>query len=117
MSTDVRTPFPLTPRQDPEPRWWAVPLTGTVLAPALASAVSSVENTFADRAFLLTGGVLLSYLLVLPSWFLARTPALRRRRNGLVLSGCMTAALFPAVVSTVGWTLFLVMLFTGHVDG
>ncbi|MFD6281941.1 hypothetical protein ACFWFI_41245 [Streptomyces sp. NPDC060209] len=118
MSNDVRTPVvPLSAPTEPEPRWWAAPLTGTVLAPALAVAVSSMENAFADRAFLLTGGLLISYALVLPSWFLARTHARSRRRNGLVLAGCMAAAFFPAVVSTLGWTLFLVMLFTGHIDG
>lgn len=112
MSTDVRTPFPLAVRPEHEPRWWAAPLTGTVLAPALTAAVSTVENTFADRAFLLTWGLLLSYALVLPSWFLARTPARRQRRNALVLSGCVIAAWFPVLVSTTGWTLFLAMLFT-----
>ncbi|MDF6018653.1 hypothetical protein [Streptomyces sp. JH34] len=117
MSNDVRTSTPLTAPTEPEPRWWAAPLTGTVLAPVLAVAVSSVENTFADRTFLLTGGLLLAYALVLPSWFLARTPARRRRRNGLVLSGCVIAAWFPVLISTTGWTLFLVMLFTGHIDG
>ncbi|MEU1482479.1 hypothetical protein [Streptomyces sp. NPDC005752] len=117
MSTDVRTPAPLAAQHEPERHWWVAPLTGTVLAPALAAAVSSAENTFADRAFLFTGGLLLSYALILPSWFLARAPALGRRRNGLVLGGCMTAAFFPAVVSMAGWTLFLVMLFTGHIDG
>ncbi|MFD5870130.1 hypothetical protein [Streptomyces sp. NPDC060322] len=117
MSTDARTPFPLAVRPEPERRWWAAPLTGTVLAPVLAAAVSSVENTFADTRFLLAGSLLLSYALILPSWFLARTPARRQRRVGLVLSGCAIAAWFPVLISTTGWVVFLIALFTGQVDG
>ncbi|MFE6185315.1 hypothetical protein ACFQ6U_12920 [Streptomyces sp. NPDC056465] len=113
MSTDLRPPVPLAARPEPEPRGWAAPLTGTVAAPALSAAVSSAENAFADRTFLLAGGLLLSYALILPSWF----PARRQRRNGLVLSGCAVAALSLAMISTLGWAVSLVALLTGHIDG
>ncbi|MFC8225697.1 hypothetical protein [Streptomyces sp. NPDC057287] len=117
MSTDARTPLSLAARPETEARWWAAPLTGTVLAPALTAAVSSAENTFADRTFLAAAGLLISYALILPSWFLARTPARRQRRNGLVIAGCAIAAWFPALISTAGWAVFLIALFTGRIDG
>jgi hypothetical protein len=117
MSNDIRTPVPLAVCTESQPRWWVAPLTGTLVAPALAFTVSRVENTFADRPFLLTGSMVLAYALILPSWFAGRTPARGRRRNCLVVSGCAIAAYFPALISALGWTLFVVMLFSGQVDG
>ena len=114
MSNDIRTAVPLAPRALSGSRWWAVPLTGTLAAPALTVIVSSAENAFADRTFLLTGGLVLAYALILPSWFPGRTPA---RRTGLVVSGCAIAFSFPALISMLGWTVFVVALLTGHVDG
>ncbi|MET9591635.1 hypothetical protein ABZY45_11740 [Streptomyces sp. NPDC006516] len=117
MSNDIRTPVSLAPRALSGSRWWAVPLTGTLAAPALTVIVSSAENAFAGRTFLLTGGMVLAYALILPSWFLGRTPDRRHRRTGLVVSGCAIAFSFPALISTLGWTVFLVALLTGQVDG
>ncbi|MEU1125877.1 hypothetical protein ABZ371_20495 [Streptomyces sp. NPDC005899] len=121
MSNSVRThtPRPVTTaaRPEPDPRWWALPLAGTVLAPGLAFAASRPDHLFAGRPFLLCGGLLLAYAVVLPSWFLPRTTAGRRRRGDLVLAGCACAAGLPSLLTALGWTVFLVMLFTGHVDG
>ncbi|MFE3515819.1 hypothetical protein [Streptomyces sp. NPDC059166] len=115
MSNDIRV-APTTSVQS-APRWWAAPLLGTLLAPLVAAAVSGTDNTFADRTFLMAGGVVLAYAVILPSWFLSRAPALGRRRIHLAAVGCALAAMFPAMISTLGWMVFLVALFTGHVDG
>lgn len=96
-------------------RWWAGPWAGTLVAPAVV--VSSADNAFAGRTFLLTGGTVLAYALILPSRFPGRTPARRHRRTGLVVSGCALALCFPALVSTLGCALFLVALLTGQVGG
>ncbi|MFC8593281.1 hypothetical protein [Streptomyces atroolivaceus] len=117
MSNDIRSPALVSARAEADPRWWVAPLAGTLSAPLPAIVASGAENAFAERPFLLTGGLVLAYALILPSWFLARTPARRRRRKELAVAGCVAAAAFPALISTLGWTAFLVLLFTGHVDG
>ncbi|WP_069170530.1 hypothetical protein [Streptomyces griseus] len=123
MSNSVRThlPHPVAAgpaaRPEPDPGWWVLPLTGTVLAPVLAVVVSGADHLFAGRAFLLTGGLVLAYALILPSWFLARTADRRRRRGDLVLAGCACAAGLPSLLTALGWAVFLVMLCTGGVNG
>ncbi|MFI8002648.1 hypothetical protein [Streptomyces sp. NPDC086010] len=117
MSNDIRIPAPTTAPAETDPRWWAAPLAATLLAPALAVTVSAPDNLFAERGFLLAVGLGAAFALILPSWFLARTPARGRRRKDLAVAGCAVAAGFPSLVTALGWTVFLVALFTGHVDG
>ncbi|MFF5894512.1 hypothetical protein ACFY8O_01170 [Streptomyces argenteolus] len=69
MSDDIRTPVPLAAHGPAGSRWWASPLAGTLAAPAPAVVVSSADNAFAGRTFLLTGGTVLAYALILPSRF------------------------------------------------
>jgi hypothetical protein len=100
----------------PDPRWWVAPLIATALAPVLSVAVSGTAQMFAGSLFMMTGSLTLSFALILPSWFMARTTARRAARVTLAVSGCALAGLFPFLIAVIGWVLFFVMLFTGNIS-
>ncbi|MGW6389551.1 hypothetical protein ACWFR1_03395 [Streptomyces sp. NPDC055103] len=119
-STSARGPHPsfvvAAAGDEPDARWWAAPLVGTLVSPLGAYAVSGTQDMWAAAPFMLVGSLVVAFALLVPSWFLARTRRRRRARVVLAAFGTGAAVLFPYMVSTVGWMVFLVMLLTGNVD-
>ncbi|MDV5147476.1 hypothetical protein R1T08_25680 [Streptomyces sp. SBC-4] len=101
---------------EPDARWWAAPLVGTLVSPLGAYAVSGTQNMWAAAPFMLVGSLVVAFALIVPSWFLARTRRRHRARVALAALGTGAAVLFPYLISTAGWMVFIVMLLTGNVS-
>ncbi|MFF5787135.1 hypothetical protein ACFY8P_19460 [Streptomyces sp. NPDC012693] len=116
MTNDVHTPdatgTALGDRADP--RWWVAPLVATLLAPLLSLAVAVRADLFTALPVILIGGFVLPLALVAASWFLARTRRRRKARTNLAVAACGLAAGYPGLLAGIGWTVFVVMVITGH---
>ncbi|MEU9295241.1 hypothetical protein [Streptomyces sp. NPDC048266] len=116
MTNDVRAPDATgtAPGDEADPRWWVAPLVATLLAPLLSLAVAVRADLFTALPVILIGGFVLPLALVTPSWFLARTRRRRKARTDLAVAACGLAAGYPGLLAGIGWTVFVVMVITGH---
>ncbi|MFC8759203.1 hypothetical protein ACFUAG_00555 [Streptomyces sp. NPDC057193] len=115
MTNDAPAPATSTaPGDEADPRWWVAPLVATLLAPLLSLAVAVRADLFTALPAILIGGFVLPLALVAPSWFLARTRRRRRTRTHLAVAACGLAAGYPGLLAGIGWTVFVVMVLTGH---
>ncbi|MFJ5712044.1 hypothetical protein [Streptomyces sp. NPDC093105] len=115
--TPPAAPAP-APAPDPaaaDPRWWAVPLAATLLAPVLSCGAAVAGDLFTALPVFLAAGFVLPLAVVAPGWFLARTVRRRRARVRLAVTGCVLAAVYPLLLTQVAWMYFFVMLLTGNV--